>query len=71
MDCIYIALFPKALYNIAYHSPIHAHIHIQPCKATASSSGAVKLRCLAQGHLDTQEEPGIELAPLRFPVNPL
>ena len=33
MDCIYVALFfcnrwpPKALYNIAKHSPIRAHIH--------------------------------------------
>ena len=24
-----------------------------PCKATDSSSGAVRVRCLAQGHLDT------------------
>ena len=52
MDCIY-----TALYNIAQHSPINTHIHrqrYQPCKVTASSSGAVSVRCLAQGHLDTQ-----------------
>ena len=41
-------------------SNIHPFMHTfthrqrrQPRKATASSSGAVKLRCLAQGHLDT------------------
>ena len=27
----------------------------QPCKATASSSGAIRVGCLAQGHLDTHE----------------
>ena len=26
----------------------------QPCKATASSSGAVRVKCLAQGHINTQ-----------------
>ena len=67
MDFIYIAVFwnqrpPKAFYNIDWHSPIHAHIHAhihthrwcrQQCKETASSSGAVRMRGLAQGHLDT------------------
>ena len=35
-------------------------------------SGAVRVRRLAQGHLDatSQEEPGIELATLRLPANP-
>ena len=38
------------------HPFIHTFTHrprSQPRKATASSSGAVKVRCLAQGHLDT------------------
>ena len=42
---------------IASHSPIHTHIHPltagRPCKATASSPGAVTVRRLAQGHLGT------------------
>ena len=44
MDCIYIALLSKVLYNIAWHSPIHAHTdrQTQPCKATASLSGTVR-----------------------------
>ena len=52
----------QVLYNIAQHSPIHTqHTHISHtddgvhhARATASSSGAVRLRCLAQGHLDTR-----------------
>ena len=48
----------NVLYNIAQHSPIHAHIHTptarQPCKVTVSSSGAVRVRRLAQGQLDIQ-----------------
>ena len=47
----------KGLYNTASISPIYTHIHTptqsQPHKATASSSGAVRVRRLAQGHLDT------------------
>ena len=35
------------------HSPIPTHIH--PCKATAVSSRAVSIRCLAKGHLDTRK----------------
>ena len=42
-------------------SPIHAHIHTQrrspPRKATASSSGAARVRCLAQGQLNTSNLP--------------
>ena len=45
---------PKVLYNIASHSPLTHRRRSQPCKATASSSGAVRVRCLAQGHLNTQ-----------------
>ena len=43
------------------------------CKATASLSGAVTVRCLAQGHLDTQQvdELGIKLATFRLQVTPL
>ena len=55
----------KALNNTASHSPVHPHIHpfiltfthwrrSQPRRATASWSGAVRVRRLAQGHLDTQ-----------------
>ena len=35
------------------HPFTHTFTH-QPCKATASSSVAIRLRCLAHGHLDTQ-----------------
>ena len=43
----------------------------QPCKATASLSGAIRVRYLAQRHLDTRRRPGIELATFRLPANPL
>ena len=44
----------------------------QPWKETASSSGAVMVRCHAQGHLDTRStQPGIELATFRLPANRL
>ena len=36
---------------------MHTFTHRQRCQgegATASSSGAVRVRCLAHGHLDTQ-----------------
>ena len=69
MHCIYIAFLvlcnqrpPKALYNIAFtHSHIYAHVHTatavvsharrQPARR---DSGAVRVRCLAQGHLGIQ-----------------
>ena len=42
-------------------------------RATASSSGAVRVRCLAQGILDTlgfpEQEPGIKLETFRLPAN--
>ena len=40
---------------------IHTFTHqlrCQPCKATASSLGAVRVRCLAQGHHDTLRSRG-------------
>ena len=46
MDCFYIELLSKALYNIACHSPIHAHMQ-------GGVNQAVRYRCLAKGHLDT------------------
>ena len=50
----------KALNNIAQQSPIHAHIHTPTAEAAmqgdSSWSGAVRVRCLAQGHLDTQQQ---------------
>ena len=49
---------PKALYNIASHWTFtHTFTHqrrSRPCKATASSSGAIRVSCFAQGHLNTQ-----------------
>ena len=33
MDCSYIALVPKVLYNTAQHSPIHAQQQCQACRA--------------------------------------
>ena len=49
----------KALYNIAItfiRSCTHSHTDggVSHAKATASSSGEVRARCIAQGHLDTQ-----------------
>ena len=41
------------------HPFMHTFTHRrrrQPCKAIASWSGAVRVRCLAQGHLDTQQQ---------------
>ena len=49
------------------HPFMHTFTHRQRCqprRATASSSGAVRVRCLLQGHPDTPE-PGIK------PANPL
>ena len=42
----------KVLYNIASHSPIHTHT--DAWRVTASSSRAVMVRRLTQGHLHTQ-----------------
>jgi len=58
MDCVYIAFLSKAFTFLPHIHPfIHTFTHrrrCQPCKATASWSGAVKVRwCLAQGHLHT------------------
>ena len=39
------------------HRLIHTLTHLrqsEPCKATASSSGAVRVKCLAEGHINTQ-----------------
>ena len=48
----------EALYNIAWHSSIYTHIHTQTSESTIQGNsqlnGAVRVRCLAQGHLDTQ-----------------
>ena len=55
---------------------IHPFMHTftdrrcRPLKATASSSGTVRVRCLAQGHLDTPlVGAGIEPATFWLPVN--
>ena len=52
---------------IASHSPIHTTMEDMLCKASASLSGAVRIRGLFQGRLDT----GIEPANLRWPDRPL
>ena len=46
----------KALYNIASHSTTHSHTPSSESttQASAGSSGAVRVRCLGQGHHDTQ-----------------
>ena len=48
---------PKLFTILSHNHPfIHTFTHqqwCQPCKAPASSSGAVRVRCLANGHLDT------------------
>ena len=45
----------EALYITAKQSPNYSHTEggVGPRKATASSSGAVRVRCLARGHFDT------------------
>ena len=51
------------------HSCTHSHTddgNGPPCKVTA-----VRVRCLAQWHLNTQEEPRIEPATLQLPADPL
>ena len=58
MDCIYIAPLSKALYNLCLSfTRSHTHSHTngdwRPCKVPTSSSGAIGVRCLAQGHFDT------------------
>ena len=58
MDCIYTVLFSPALqYCLTFTIHTHTFTHrrrSQPCRATASSLGAVGVRCLAQAHLNTQ-----------------
>ena len=44
--------YPKRL-TWLIHTLTHRR-QSQPCKVTASSSGAVRVKCLAQGHNDTQ-----------------
>ena len=63
----------RALYNTASHSAFHSHIHpprrqTQPRRATASSSGAVGARCLAQGHLGCTPLGGAGNCTGKFPV---
>ena len=46
----------KSFTVCAPHSVFHTHVHTegsrQPCRDAASSSGAVRVTDLAQGHLD-------------------
>ena len=63
MDCTYKALRPlrvRELYNIALYS------HIDPPDGGVEPSGEASLCGTPK-----QEEPGIEPATFRFPVNPL
>ena len=78
MDCIHIVLLSKALRILPdIHPFMDAFTHqrrCQPRKATASRSGAVKVRRrLAQGHLllHTQRGGGATLATVRLLANPL
>ena len=50
------------------HTFTHRNRGSQPHRARASSSGTVRVRCLAQGHLDS---PGMKPATFQLPVNPL
>ena len=43
----------------------------QPCKVTASSSGAVRVRRLTQGHLHTQLGGAVDQAIFQVPANPI
>ena len=57
------------------HPFMHTFTHprrCQQCEVTASWSGAVRMRCPAQGHLDTRlGGDGGRTSNLRLPVNPL
>ena len=50
----------NALYNTASHSPIHSFTHshtdggVDHARRQPARRGAVRVRCLAHGHLDTQ-----------------
>ena len=57
----------KALYN--FHSFTH-RLQCQTCKATASSSGAVRVRLLAQGHLGTRTSNLLVTSPSALPPEP-
>ena len=55
------------------HPYIHTFTHrlqSQPCKASASSSEAVRVQCLAQGHLDTRSRRGSNLPVASQPAPP-
>ena len=76
-----VSSFPFSIYiqDAFIQSDLHPCMHTfthrrwsQPHRATASSSGAGRLRCPAQGHLNTRmEEPEIKLETFRLPVDPL
>ena len=76
MDCIYIALLSKPLYNITRNSPNHADIHTPPAESTIQ--GDSQLVRSSQGEVPcsgtprhSRRSPGIELATLQLPANPL
>ena len=56
-DSYYIHIYGICRLQSDLQPFIHSFAHrrrCQPSRATASSSGAVRVRCLPQGHLDTQ-----------------
>ena len=58
--------------NFAQHSPIDIHIHTPVAMQGDSSSGAVRARCLAKGHLATQLGGAGDRSPtFLVPANPL
>ena len=63
IEGILLTLLSKVTYNLSF---THSR-RSQPRRTTAGSSGAVRVRLLTQGHLDT---PRVELATFRLQVNP-
>ena len=56
-DILLLGHLADAFIQSDLHRLIHTLTHrrqSQPCKATASSSGAVRVKCLAQGDVNTQ-----------------
>ena len=55
--CLHSGHLADAFIQSDLHRLTHTLTHRRqgrPCKAIASSSGAVRVKCLAQGHIDTQ-----------------
>ena len=64
---LHLGIKQTLLSNVTDNSSFTQPHRSQPCRLTASPSGAAGVRCLAQGHLG----PWIKLATFQVHVNPL